>query len=87
MKMTQEKMMLEWLQFKLNTSNIIASHEIQLDFPRYIQVHFGKRILPDSASRLWRKVREGKAYQNIGIENVVKANVNAKETYWDLRKS
>ena len=84
-KLTNEFILGEWLKLKVNQGiNIVASHEIQLDFPKYSQVVWGARMLPDTASRLWRKMRETSSYKNIGISLVKEHEDNSKEKSWDL---
>jgi hypothetical protein len=87
-KPTNEYMLLNWLKERVNTGNTtIASHEIQLEFPRYVRIYWEEMILPDTASRLWRKVRETQSYQNIGIEEVVEQKTESKQAHWALVRS
>jgi hypothetical protein len=87
-KPTNEFMLFEWLKEKVSRGiNQVASHEIQLDFPRYAQVYWGATLLPDTAPRLWRKVRETSSYKNIGIDRVVEKQTESKEKHWALLKN
>lgn len=87
-KMTHQTILQEWLKQRISTGNkIVASHEIQMDFPRYAKMYWGAMMLPDTASRLWRKFRETRQYKNIGIEEVTEHKTESKEMSWALRKT
>jgi len=84
-KPTNEYMLNEWLKDKVfQGTTLVASHEIQLEFPRYARLIWGASLLPDTASRLWRKMRETMSYRNIGIDRVIEHKNDSKEMYWDL---
>ena len=87
-KPTNEYMLFEWLKEKISRGiDHIASHDIQLEFPSYVYAYWGVNLLPDTASRLWRKVRETGSYKKIGIEIVKEKSTESKEKHWDLVKS
>ena len=87
-KITNEHMLLNWLKLRVDRNNtIVASHLIQLEFPQYVNAFWDSMILPDTASRTWRKIRETRSFEQIGIENVVEQKTDSKEAHWALIRS
>lgn len=85
MALTNEFFLGQWLMNRVDQGkNIVASHEIQLEFPKYTKVVWGALLLPDTASRVWRKMRETSSFKNIGIEDIKEHKTDSKEKSWLL---
>lgn len=53
--LTNERMLLEWLRIRKTP---FGSHDIQTSAVNYINTFYGRKVTPDTLSRLWRKMRE-----------------------------
>ncbi len=63
---------------------LIASHHIELNLPRYGDIEFGIRKLPNTYSREWRKLREQNDFKDIDIEKIEEKVDQKKETTWKI---
>tara|TARA_B100001113_G_scaffold310439_1_gene273652 strand:- start:1510 stop:1839 length:330 start_codon:yes stop_codon:yes gene_type:complete len=53
--LSNENMLLQWLRTRTTP---FGSHDIQTSAVNYISSFYGKKVTPDTLSRLWRKMRE-----------------------------
>ena len=88
MKLTNEEVLLKFLSERVKRNQFnIASHEIEMDFLQYARVVWGVTLIPSTAGRLWRKIREKQLYKKIGIEDVKRLKTDSKAGHWHLATS
>jgi len=85
MKPTTNKIIRDWLLYKLQMNNdVVYSHDFETDLVKYGEMFWGVKKLPSAYSREWRKIRASQSYKDIGISNIESVKTKGNEGKWKL---
>lgn len=81
--MTTKEIILKYLTNRVNQGvPVISSIHIETRLPEYGKVYYNITRLPSAYSRTWRKIRENREYEQIGVLDLVEiSNKNNTKTW------
>lgn len=89
--LNNEVMLLQWLRERTTP---FGSHDIQTSAVNYINTFYGKKVTPDTLSRLWRKMREDyrdnqyySSLYNQGLYPVELEKPDSAQKWYKIRKN
>ena len=85
MKPTTNKIIKDWLQFRVQQNQkTVYSHNFENELVKYGEMFWGVKKLPSAYSREWRKIRASQSYKDIGISNIESVKTKSNEGKWKL---
>ncbi|MBU46191.1 MAG: hypothetical protein CMD28_02070 [Flavobacteriales bacterium] len=83
--MTTKKIILKYLSKRINEGvPVISSIHIETQLPKYGRLHCDTTRLPSAYSRTWRKIRENKEYNEIGVIDLKEISNQNKTKTWQI---
>tara|TARA_E500000331_G_scaffold316035_1_gene326430 strand:- start:433 stop:690 length:258 start_codon:yes stop_codon:yes gene_type:complete len=83
--MTTKGIILKYLNYRINQGvPVISSVHIETRLPEYGKLFHNTSRLPSAYSRTWRKIRENKEYNEIGVIDLKEISNQNKTKTWQI---
>lgn len=83
--MTTKGIILKYLNYRINQGvPVISSIHIETRLPEYGKLFHNTSRLPSAYSRTWRKIRENKEYNEIGVIDLKEISNQNKTKTWQI---
>tara|TARA_R100000353_G_scaffold43361_1_gene34882 strand:- start:2518 stop:2775 length:258 start_codon:yes stop_codon:yes gene_type:complete len=83
--MTTKEIILKYLQKRINEGiSLISSIHIETQVPEYGKLYWETTRLPSAYSRTWRKIRENKEYQEVGVLDLKEISNQNNTKTWQI---